>query len=107
MTKILDKTDCISIEFKANSRVNIFSNSYRIYFLLMLLLMSVNQVKSQSLGSSIKKENVTFKSEGVTLAGTIYKPKISHAALVVVHGSGQESRLHGIQHIMLQHGLNK
>ena len=105
MTKILDKTDCISIEYKANSRVNIFSHSYRIYFLLMLLLMSVNQVKSQSLSSSIKKENVSFTSEGVTLAGTIYKPKFSHAALVFVHGSGQESRLNGFAELFAKNGF--
>jgi pimeloyl-ACP methyl ester carboxylesterase len=105
MTKILDKTDCISIQYKAKSGVNIFYHSYRKYTLLMLLLMSVNQVKSQSLGTSIKKENVTFKSEGVTLAGNIYKPKISHAALVVVHGSGQESRLNGFAELFAKNGF--
>jgi len=101
----LSERNGISIEFKTSSRGNIFSHSYRIYFLLMLLLMSVNQVKSQSIVSSIKKENVTFKSEGVTLAGTIYKPKFSHAALVVVHGSGQESRLNGFAELFAKNGF--
>lgn len=102
---ILDKRNGISIEIKTANWVNKFSHFFSIFFLLMLLLMSLNQVKSQSLGSSIKKENVTFISEGVIIAGTIYKPKISHAALVVVHGSGQESRLNGFAELFAKNGF--
>ena len=42
----------------------------------------------------IKTESVSFISQGVRLSGTIYIPKISHAAVVLVHGSGQEQRMH-------------
>lgn len=102
---ILSKRNGISIEIKTPNWVNKFSHFYSIFFLLMLLLISLNKVKSQSLGSSIKKENVTFISEGVIIAGTIYKPKISHAALVVVHGSGQESRLNGFAELFAKNGF--
>ena len=101
----LSERSGISIEIKTANWVKKFSHFYSIFFFLMLLLLSLNQVKSQSLGSSIKKENVTFKSEGVTLAGTIYIPKISHAAFVVVHGSGQESRLNGFAELFAKNGF--
>lgn len=42
---------------------------------------------------SIKTENVTFESEGVTLAGTVYSPKNPHSAFIIVHGSGQVPRM--------------
>ena len=38
-------------------------------------------------------EEVTFISQGARLSGTMYTPKISHAAVVLVHGSGQELRM--------------
>lgn len=41
----------------------------------------------------IISKNVKFTSEGVTLSGTIIKPKNPVAALVIVHGSGQEKRM--------------
>ncbi len=42
---------------------------------------------------SIKTENVTFESEGVKLAGTIYSPKNPHSAIIIVHGSDQVPRM--------------
>jgi hypothetical protein len=41
----------------------------------------------------IETESLSFISQGVRLSGTIYIPKISHAAVVLVHGSGQEPRM--------------
>lgn len=38
-------------------------------------------------------ENVSFNSAGSTLTGTIFKPKHTYAAVVLVHGSGQETRM--------------
>ncbi|AIY14079.1 alpha/beta hydrolase family protein [Cellulophaga baltica] len=45
------------------------------------------------LNDSIKTENVTFESEGVKLAGTIYSPNHPHSAVVIVHGSDQVPRM--------------
>ncbi|TPV35997.1 alpha/beta hydrolase [Paucihalobacter ruber] len=50
------------------------------------------QVKTE-LVDSITTEDVTFESEGVKLAGTIYSPNNPHAAVVIVHGSDQVPRM--------------
>ncbi len=42
---------------------------------------------------SIKTEDVTFESEGVILAGTIYSPSHPQSAVVIVHGSDQVPRM--------------
>ncbi len=41
----------------------------------------------------VHTEEVTFISQGARLSGTLYTPQVSHAAVVLVHGSGQESRM--------------
>jgi len=79
------RRNCISIYIKAVKKLPIFIG-------IVLLWIPLNQANAQSL-DSITTKNVTFKSEGVNLAGTIYEPKHSHAALVIVHGSGQEPRM--------------
>jgi pimeloyl-ACP methyl ester carboxylesterase len=50
------------------------------------------QENNQSI-DSIKTENVTFESEGIKLAGTIYSPKNPNSAIVIVHGSDQVPRM--------------
>ncbi|WP_440066880.1 alpha/beta hydrolase family protein [Tenacibaculum discolor] len=54
--------------------------------------ISVTQTKVESI-DSIKTKDVTFESEGVTLAGTIYTPKKPHASVVIVHGSDSVPRM--------------
>lgn len=61
------------------------------YFLLLLFTTPMIQCNAQKY-DGIKREQVTFNSEGVTLAGTIYTPKNPHAAVVIVHGSDQVPR---------------
>lgn len=70
----------------------------------LLLLVSLNQVKGQSL--EVITENIRFKSAGVSLAGTVYKPRHSHAAVVIVHGSGQESRMRGFASLLAKNGIS-
>ena len=41
----------------------------------------------------VHTEEVTFISQGARLSGTLYTPKVYHAAVVLVHGSGQEPRM--------------
>jgi hypothetical protein len=75
-------------------------------FLLLTLFItiigcnkSVGQKKSLSIEKgtqsidSVKTENITFESEGIKLAGTIYSPKNPHSAIVIVHGSDQVPRM--------------
>jgi len=63
-----------------------------VVLLFSFFLTPINQLNAQSLDST-KTENVTFKSEGVSLAGTIYIPKKPQAAIVIVHGSDQVPRM--------------
>jgi dienelactone hydrolase len=77
-----------------------------IRFLLLLLLFStlVDEVDAQSL-NPVSKEDVSFTSEGVVLVGTFYKPKYSYAAVVIVHGSGQEPRMSGFAELLSKEGI--
>lgn len=50
-------------------------------------------------------KDVTFKSAGITLEGTVYKPRNPHAALVLVHGSGQETRMLRMASILAEKGI--
>lgn len=93
--------NCISIDIKTAKKLKGFSILLGIFF----FFSTQNQVKSQSL-DSIKSEKVTFKSKGVILEGTIYKPEHSHAALVIVHGSGQEPRMTGFAELLAKNGIS-
>ena len=66
--------------------------SFKLIFIVSLFLFSQNQISAQTL-DIMQVEDVTFKSEGVRLAGTIYTPKHSHAAVVLVHGSDPVPRM--------------
>ncbi|WP_025145987.1 alpha/beta hydrolase family protein [Pedobacter jeongneungensis] len=50
-------------------------------------------------------ENIKFTSAGVTLEGAIFKPKHAHAAIVLVHGSGQEMRMAGMASLLAKNGI--
>lgn len=77
---------------------------YRRCLFLLLLLVSLNQVKAQS--PEVTIEDVRFESEGVTLAGTIYTPRHSHAAVVIVHGSGQAPRMGEFASLLAKNGIS-
>jgi len=55
--------------------------------------------------SGITTEIVKFKSGRITLEGTVYKPEHPYAAIVLVHGSGQERRMDGMALVLAEHGL--
>lgn len=89
---------------KSFDKVRSISISYLKCLLLLFLLVSLNEVKAQS--PEVITENISFNSEGVTLAGTIYKPQHSHTAVVIVHGSGQESRSKGFASLLAKNGIS-
>ena len=103
--RMMTKRNCISIYIKTVKRLKEAHTFFGIFLLMSLFLLPLNQVKAQSLDSIIT-ENVTFKSEGVSLAGTIYKPKHSHAAVVIVHGSGQETRMTEFAELLAKNGIS-
>lgn len=72
--------------------------------LFFLCLMVFNQVAAQSI-DSIRQTDITFSSEGVTLAGTLFSPTDPQAATVLVHGSGQEKRMTRFAERLAAHGI--
>jgi pimeloyl-ACP methyl ester carboxylesterase len=70
-----------------------------LFVTIISCIKSVEQKKTiptqekAELNDSIKTENVTFESEGIKLAGTIYSPNHPHSAVVIVHGSDQVPRM--------------
>jgi pimeloyl-ACP methyl ester carboxylesterase len=51
-------------------------------------------------------EEVTFTSEGARLSGTLYTPQVSYTAVVLVHGSGQESRMREFATLLAASGIS-
>ncbi len=86
-----------------NSLYQLKGIAYVFCFLASLLLLPFNQVKAQSL-DTVKIEDVTFRSKGITLAGTIHTPTQPHAAIVIVHGSGQEPRMNEFAELLAKRG---
>ena len=77
---------------------------YRVWGFLLLFLISLNQINAQS--SDVITEDVRFESEGINLAGTIYKPQHSHAAVVLVHGSDQTPRMREFASFLANKGIS-
>lgn len=49
--------------------------------------------------------NVKFSSSGISLSGTIFKPDHASAAVVLVHGSGQEKRMTEFAALLAKNGI--
>jgi len=60
--------------------------------LFFLCWIAFHGAAAQSL-DSVTRRDITFSSEGILLAGTLFSPSDPHAAIVLVHGSGQEKRM--------------
>ncbi len=78
---------------------------YRKSFPLLLLLILFTSISVLAIPPDFTTKNVKFVSNGDTLAGTILKPKHPFAALVIVHGSGQEKRMMGFATFLAQNGI--
>jgi len=66
------------------------NNFFCTLFLWLTLLILPEMVFSQSTDFTIQE--ITFESQGITLAGSILKPKNPVAAVVIVHGSDPVKR---------------
>ncbi|MBG6234026.1 pimeloyl-ACP methyl ester carboxylesterase [Pedobacter sp. CAN_A7] len=79
---------------------------YLFLLLCCLSLRSFGQKTSDSIHSEeFKTENVKFNSAGVILEGSIFIPKHTVAALVLVHGSGQETRMNSFASLLAENGI--
>ena len=79
---------------------------YLLFFLCFLTFRLVGQTTPDSTnGEQFTMENVSFNSAGITLEGAIYKPRHIQAAVVIVHGSGQETRMLTMAALLAKNGI--
>jgi pimeloyl-ACP methyl ester carboxylesterase len=78
-------------------------------FVLLLLccfsFASFGQAIAPTSTPAISLKNVKFTSGGTILEGTIFKPQHPYAALVLVHGSGQEIRMVEMASLLARNGI--
>ncbi|MET3539132.1 alpha/beta hydrolase family protein [Chryseobacterium limigenitum] len=75
----------------------------RNFLLILFLLSTINHVLA--IPPSFTTKNIKFLSEGDSLAGTIFKPDHISAAVVIVHGSGQEKRMTEFATLLAKNGI--
>ena len=100
----------IILRFRENDQTGKLSRNRRIKSLLslplfFLCLIILNGATAQSL-DFITRTDITFTSEGVILAGTLFSPTRPQAALVLVHGSGQEKRMNRFAEQVARRGFS-
>lgn len=79
---------------------------YLLVLLCFFSLRSFGQTEPNSTDQpDFTMEDVKFNSAGVTLVGTVFKPKHAYAALVLVHGSGQETKMVGMASLLAKNGI--
>ena len=67
--------------------------------------LNPNNENGKEVLAAISVVNVKFNSAGVILEGTIYKPERVEAAVVLVHGSGQEKRMSDLASLLARNGI--
>jgi uncharacterized protein len=103
--KNMIKENIITINLKAVKIFKNCSNLFEIFLFALFVVLPLNQLNAQT-SDEIKIENVTFKSEGVILDGTVYKSKNSQVGVVIVHGSGQENRMNEFAKLLAENGIS-
>jgi dienelactone hydrolase len=76
---------------------------YRNLLLILFLFATINQVFAAP--PTFTTKNIKFLSQGDSLAGTIFKPDHISAAVVMVHGSGQEKRMTEFATLLAKNGI--
>jgi len=77
----------------------------KVIFLLLIQAVIVYQGFAQKF-TPVIKQDIIINSEGANLAGTIYSPKNAYASVVIVHGSGQESRMTEFAELLANNGIS-
>ncbi|MGE8302563.1 MAG: alpha/beta hydrolase family protein, partial [Sphingobacterium paramultivorum] len=95
--------------YSLNCSLTNYSPLQRITFSTLPFLIAIycvlfaQHTKAQSLDWSTK--DIVFKSEGINLAGTMLQPRSAHAAIVLIHGSGQEKRMMEFASYLAKNGI--
>jgi dienelactone hydrolase len=77
----------------------------KVTFLLLIQSVIVYQGFAQKM-QPIIKQDVIFNSEGTNLVGSVYRPKNAYASVVIVHGSGQETRMTEFAELLANNGIS-
>lgn len=81
----------------------------KLYLFLLFLCFNVKlfaqTVPDSTHRSDFEMEDIKFNSAGVMLEGTIFKPKHVYAAVVLVHGSGRETRMVKMATLLAENGI--
>ena len=93
--------------YKINYTSLLFKNRSALQSSMLLLLLLVLFVPDHvsALPPNFITSSVKFISNGDTLAGTILKPDHPFAAVVIVHGSGQEKRMMEFAILLANNGI--
>lgn len=73
--------------------------------LLLLLFLFTTTTQAFATPPTFTTKNIKFLSQGDSLAGTIYKPDHISAAVVLIHGSGQEKRMTEFATMLASNGI--
>ncbi|MCU7617183.1 alpha/beta hydrolase [Chryseobacterium sp. PBS4-4] len=73
--------------------------------LLLILFLFTTVTRILAIPPDFTTKNIKFLSEGDSLAGTIFKPDHISAAVVMVHGSGQEKRMTEFATLLAKNGI--
>jgi pimeloyl-ACP methyl ester carboxylesterase len=71
---------------------------------LLLLLFFVTSYAA-AIPPNFTTKEIKFVSEGISLGGTIFTPDKIQAAVVIIHGSGQEKRMTNFATILASNGI--
>lgn len=82
---------------------SVSSRAFVMSLILILCLFTGNLLSAIPPGFTTR--NIKFSSEGVSLSGTIFKPDRTSAAVVIVHGSGQEKRMIEFATLLAENGI--
>lgn len=99
----------IKLRFRKSAQTGKLSSNRSIKSLLSLPLfflcwIAFHGAVAQSL-DSITQRDITFSSEGILLSGTLFSPTHPQATIVLVHGSGQEKRMHQFAERLANEGI--
>ena len=71
----------------------------------LLLLVFFVASDASAVPPNFTTKEIKFDSEGISLAGTIFIPNNIQAAVVIIHGSGQEKRMMDFAAILANNGI--
>jgi dienelactone hydrolase len=73
--------------------------------LILILFLFTTTIQIFATPPTFTTNNIKFLSQGDSLAGTIYKPDHISAAVVIIHGSGQEKRMTEFATMLANNGI--